>query len=234
MVFILGVSYIKSNAQWSFDVPSIEAYIADHKNERSLLSTRSTLEQSNALLHSYSKESTLDYRDINVDLDRYSRAFDIIDIMYQSLRMSLNVYDTYDTFRNRVEDYRQMLDMFHRKCLQKMDIVSTDTVLISINRLMIENIADDAGNIYKSFSDLLLYVTGAASCSTSDLLLIISDINNSLSDIQREINVAYFECWRYIQVRIGYWKAQVYRAKSLSEIADDAFSRWRQSGRLEY
>ena len=30
-----------SMAQWSFDVPSIEAYIADHKDQRSLLLARS-------------------------------------------------------------------------------------------------------------------------------------------------------------------------------------------------
>ena len=29
-------------AQWSFDVPSIEAYIADHKDQRSLLLARAT------------------------------------------------------------------------------------------------------------------------------------------------------------------------------------------------
>lgn len=31
-----------AHAQWSFDVPSIEAYINDHKEQRSLLIARST------------------------------------------------------------------------------------------------------------------------------------------------------------------------------------------------
>ena len=69
------------NAQWAFDVLSIEAYIHDHKQQRSLLLARSTLELSNRLLHEYSSEATVEYKTLNVDLDRYTRAFDVIDIL---------------------------------------------------------------------------------------------------------------------------------------------------------
>ena len=41
MILLLPCSAL---AQWSFDVPSIEAYIADHKDQRSLLLARSALE----------------------------------------------------------------------------------------------------------------------------------------------------------------------------------------------
>ena len=40
----------KTFAQWGFDVSSVEAYINDHKKQRSLLLARSTLEYSNKLL----------------------------------------------------------------------------------------------------------------------------------------------------------------------------------------
>ena len=43
-------------AQWGFDAVSVEAYINDHKKQRSLLLARSTLEYSNQLLHEYSSE----------------------------------------------------------------------------------------------------------------------------------------------------------------------------------
>ena len=85
-----------AHAQWSFDVPSVEAYINDHKEERSLLIARATLEQSNALLHEYSKTANADFKEISVELDKYTRAFDVIDVLYQTLRTSLNAYDTYD------------------------------------------------------------------------------------------------------------------------------------------
>lgn len=57
---------ISAKAQWSFDVGSVEAYINDHKQQRSLLLARSTLEYSNRLLHEYSKDETTAYKEINV------------------------------------------------------------------------------------------------------------------------------------------------------------------------
>lgn len=223
-----------AKAQWSFDVPTIEAYISDHKNQRSLLLARATLEHSNALLHEYSKTANLNYKEINIELDKYTRAFDVIDLLYQTLRTSLNTYDTYNTIHDRVIDYKNLLEDYYEKCLSRGNIVSTDTLIISINYHMLENIADECENIYKSFSDLVLYATGAAACSTSNLMLVITSINQSLDNIQKQLNTSYISTWKYIQVRIGYWKAQVYRAKTINEIIQGAYGRWRASSRLDY
>lgn len=222
------------NAQYGFDAASVEAYINDHKEQRSLLLVRSTLEASNKLLHDYSSKANIDYKDINRELDKYTRAFDVIDVLYQSLRTSLNLYNTYETISDRVGDYKEMLDDFNRKCLERGDIVSTDTQIIAINVRAIAKIANEGDNLYRSVCDLVLYATGAAACSTSDLLLILTNINNSLDNIRKHLNQAYFETWKYIQVRIGYWKRQVYRAKTMQEIVNDAFGRWRISGYLGY
>ena len=178
--------------------------------------------------------ANIDYKEINRELDKYTRAFDVIDVLYQSLRTSLNIYNTYETISDRVGDYKEMLDDFNRKCLERGDIVSTDTQIIAINVRAIAKIADEGDNLYRSVCDLVLYATGAAACSTSDLLLILTNINNSLDNIRKHLNQAYFETWKYIQVRIGYWKRQVYRAKTMQEIVNDAFGRWRISGYLGY
>ena len=223
-----------AKAQWSFDVPTIEAYISDHKNQRSLLLARATLEHSNALLHEYSKTANVNYKEINIELDKYTRAFDVIDLLYQTLRTSLNTYDTYNTIHDRVIDYKNLLEDYYEKCLSRGNIVSTDTLIISINYHMLENIADECENIYKAFSDLVLYATGAAACSTSNLMLVITSINQSLDNIQKQLNTSYISTWKYIQVRIGYWKAQVYRAKTINEIIQGAYGRWRASSRLDY
>jgi hypothetical protein len=223
-----------ARAQYGFDVTSVEAYINDHKQQRSLLLVRSTLEASNKLLHDYTSDANIGYKDINVQLDRYTRAFDVIDVLYQSLRTSLNVYNTYETVSDRVSDYKDMLNDFSDKCLERGNIVSTDTLIISINARALAKIAEEGDNLYKSVSDLVLYATGAAACSTSDLLLVLNSINSSLDNIKQHLNKAYFETWKYIQVRIGYWKRQVYRAKTKQEIINDAFGRWRGAGYLGY
>ena len=208
---LLTLVPMSAKAQLGFDVVSVEAYINDHKEQRSLLLVRSALEASNKLLHDYSSDANIGYKDINKELDKYTRAFDIIDILYQSLRTSLNVYNTYETVSGRVADYKKMLNDFNEKCLSRGNIVT---------------------NLYRSVSDLVLYATGAAACSTSDLLTVLNAINQSLDNIKKHLNTAYFETWKYIQVRIGYWKAQVYRAKTMKEIVDGAFGRWRRNGYL--
>ena len=93
-------------AQWGFDAVSVEAYINDHKKQRSLLLARSTLEYSNKLLHEYSCKEIGDYKELNIDLDKYTRAFDAIDVMYQSLRTVLNVKNTYTSVSDRIGDYK--------------------------------------------------------------------------------------------------------------------------------
>lgn len=215
-----------------FDVASVEAYINDHKQQRSLLLVRSTLEASNKLLHDYSSEANIGFKDINKELDKYTRAFDVIDVLYQSLRTSLNVYNTYENVSDRVADYKKMLTDFHDKCLARGNIVSTDTMIVTINVRALAKIAEEGDNLYRSVSDLVLYATGAAACSTSDLLVVLTSINQSLDNIKKHLNTAYFETWKYIQVRIGYWKAQVYRAKTKQEMINDAFGRWRKNGYL--
>ena len=224
-LLIMLLAPLSANAQWSFDVGTVEAYINDHKQQRSLLLARSTLEHSNKLLHEYSRKETVGYKELNVDLDKYTRAFDVIDVMYQSLRTALNVHSTYKGVSERISDYKAMLEDFNEKVIKRKHIELADTLILSIN----------AGEyLYKSVSDLVLYATGAAACSTSDLLMVLNSINCSLDNIEKHLNRAYFETWRYIQVRIGYWKEKVYRTKTKRELIDDAFGRWRQSGKLDY
>ena len=238
MVYKIGLLMIllvpiSAKAQWSFDIGTVEAYINDHKQQRSLLLARSTLEHSNKLLHEYSREETVGYKELNVDLDKYTRAFDAIDVMYQSLRTALNVHSTYQGVSDRISDYKTMLKDFNEKVIKRKHIELADTLILTINAGAIRMIAQEGEYLYKSVSDLVLYATGAAACSTSDLVMVLNSINNSLDNIERHLNRAYFETWRYIQVRIGYWKSKIYRERTKREILDGAFGRWREAGRLD-
>ena len=149
-----------AKAQMGFDVTSVEAYINDHKQQRSLLLVRSTLEASNKLLHDYSGDANIGFKDINKELDKYTRAFDVIDVLYQTLRTSLNVYNTYENVSDRVGDYRKMLNDYKKKCLERGNIMSTDTLIITINAKALAKIADEGDNLYRSVNDLVLYATG--------------------------------------------------------------------------
>lgn len=211
------------------DPATLEAYINDHKQVRSLLLARSTLELSNQLLHDYSKTAAVEYKELNVELDKYTRAFDVIDVLYQSLRTSLNVYSTYNTVSNRISDYKNMLEDYNGKVLKRGKVGLSDTLIIVVNKKMLERVYNEGVNLYKSVSDLTLYATGAAACSTSDLMLIMEAINQSLDNIEQYLNKAYFDTWRYIQLRMGYWKESVYRTQSKEQILKRAFDRWKNA-----
>ena len=233
ILMVLAAFPLKLSAQWNFDMVSVEAYINDHKQQRSLLLARSTLELSNQLLHEYSSEAAVDFKELNVDLDKYTRAFDVIDILYQSLRTSLNVYSTYNTVSDRIGDYKHLLDDYYTKVVER-NRMELDTLIVGVSLRCVQRIAEDGRQLYRSMSDLVLYATGAAACSTSDLLLVLESINQGLDNIERHLNKAYFETWRYIQLRMGYWKESIHLAKDKSQIANEAFRRWRDSGLNPY
>lgn len=227
---ILCVLPMVVRAQLTFDYTSVESYIRDHKNQRSLLITRATLEYGNQLLHDYSRKQTEEYKELNFDLDKYTRAFDIIDIMYQSLRLGMNVYGTYDQVSERLQGYRKLLERFNEKIVKRGRIELADTLLLSINYKAIQRIVKESEHLYKSVYDLVLYATGVAACSTADLMTVLESINTSLDLIRGMVNRAYLSTWNYIQVRTGYWKEKVYRTKTKQQMIEDAFGRWRKSG----
>ena len=211
------------------DPAALEAYINDHKQVRSLLLARSTLELSNQLLHDYSKTAAVEYKELNVELDKYTRAFDVIDVLYQSLRTSMNMYDTYNNVSDRISDYKNLLEDYNENVIKRGKIRMIDTLIISVNKKMLERVYKDGKELYKSVSDLVWYATGAAACSTNDLMLIMASINMSLDNIEITLNRTYFETWRFIQLRMGYWKEATNINRSKLEITNDALVRWKRS-----
>ena len=230
MAMVLCLLPAVAFAQLGFDYATVESYISDHKNQRSLLIARATLEYGNELLHEYSRKETEGYKELNFDLDKYTRAFDIIDIMYQSLRLGMNVYTTYDQVSDRLKGYRKLLDEFNEKIIERGKISLTDTLLLSVNYKAIQRIAKECEHLYKSVYDLVLYATGVAACSTADLMTVLESINTSLDKIREMVNRAYLSTWNYVKLRTGYWKEKVYQTRTKQEMIEDAFGRWRKSG----
>lgn len=214
------------------DIPAIEAYINDHKEQRSLLLARSTLEATNALLHKATEVTNKDYRDINVELDKYSRAFEIIDLVYNTVSTGFNVYRTYDNISDKIGKYKTMLDRYNELIIKRGRIETADEQLLSVNIKAISNLADECQNLYTSVSALALYASGKVCCTTANMMLMVESINASLDRIKMIVNSAYYQTWKFIQARTTYWKREIYRSKTMKEVADDAFGRWMESGHV--
>ena len=214
------------------DIPTIEAYINDHKKQRSLLLARATLEESNALLHKVSKVTHREYRDINLELDKYTRAFDIIDIVYSTVSTGFNVYRTYDNVSEKIGKYRTMLSDYNDKIIQRGRIESADTLLLAVNARAVAHLADECQNLYSSVCVIAAYASGKVCCTTGSLMLMIDNINQSLDRIKAIVNNAYYQTWKFIQARTSFWKSELYRYKTIRQMAEDAFDRWREAGNI--
>ena len=214
------------------DIPTIEAYINDHKKQRSLLLARATLEESNALLHKASKVTHREYRDINLELDKYTRAFDIIDLVYSTVSTGFNVYRTYDNVSEKIGKYKTMLEDFNEKVIQRGRIETADTLLLTVNARAVVHLAEECQNLYSSVCVLAAYASGQVCCPTASVMLMIDNINKSLDRIKDIVNSAYYQTWKFIQARTSYWKSEIYRSKTIRQVATEAFDRWMEAGNI--
>lgn len=214
------------------DIPAIEAYINDHKKQRSLLIARATLEESNALLHKASKVTNMEYKEINDRLDKYTKAFDVIDLVYSTVSTGFNVYRTYDNVSEKIGKYRTMLSEFNDRIVARGRFETADTLLLTVNARAIANVAEECQNLYSSVAVIAAYATGKVHCTTATLMLMVDNVNTGLNRIKEIVNQAYYQTWKFIQARTKLWKSEIYKSKTIREVASDAFDRWREAGNL--
>ena len=78
---------------------------------------------------------------------------------------------------------------------------------------------------------IVAYGTGKVPCNTTTLLSIVQQIDESFDDIRKTLNSAYITTWRYIQLRLAYYKAEVYNRRSVRDVSLEALERWKASSK---
>lgn len=229
-VLLLSLVPTVAHAQlYGFDVGSVEALIANHKSVRSRLIARSSLEQANELLHQYSKEAAEHHDSINIQLDKYTKCFDIIDIIYRGGITVANVYYTHNDVKDKIVQLQQLITEFTVEFTAKGNILSSDMVIINACKSTISQVGEDGQSLINSLIELSQYAAGKEAgreMTTEQLLTTISNINDCLDNIRNCIDHAYFVIQRYITLRRTYFKKSLYHAKTVREMAQDAFSVW--------
>ena len=234
ILFLSVLSFVPRGA-YAQDMTSYWALDDDYNRLKRVLENRAAVEHANELLHKYSKDANVEYKDINEALDKYSKWFDIIDIIVTSGTTIINVKNTYDDVKDRLEQIGILINKFKDECALKGNIISSDTIIINACVSCVEKCADDGEELVKSFKQLALYVSGKIDCKSETLLLILNSVNKSLDRIKETIDHTYYVLWKYITIRTHYWKKELWRAKSLQEMANDAFSRWKwAAGQVGY
>ena len=214
-----------------FDHASVEALINDHKKQRSLLIARQALEISNEQLHKLSKVTNKQYKDINDNLDKYTKAFDYIDLVYNTLCTGFNVVNTVNTVSDKITKYRDLLQDYNDRLLSKGNIETADTIILTTSYNTIKAVADECENLYSVFLTLGLYASNKVQCKVSDMNVMVGIINQSLDRIKELISRCYFKTWQYLQSRMYYWKPVLYNSKSLKDLGKEAFDRWKEASK---
>ena len=216
-----------ARAQLGFDVSSVEALIDDHKRIRSALMARSGVETANKVLHDYAQAAAVDYDSLNVKLDKYTKCFEIIDIIYSSGMTVMNVYNTSNDVTQRVGELEKLIERFVTQCTAQGNIVSSDTIIIGSCQRCVQQVIDDGQSLITSLVELAQYASGLRQMTTAQLLLVLSSINDSLDSIRACVDHAYYVIWKYVTIRTHYFKRTLYNSKTIREMCNDAFGRWR-------
>ena len=231
LLFLLTLVPSTARAQWNFDVLTVEALIKDHQNIRSVLLARSALEQANEVLHNYSMEASVGYDSLNVKLDKYTKCFDIIDIIYNSGMTVLNVYNTSSEVTRCIGELEQLIEKFSSQCLLRGNIEPTDTMIINACRNCVTQVIKDGKSLVQSLIELSQYIAGRE-MTTEQLLTVIGNINESLDNIRESVDHTYYFVWKYVTIRTHYYKRKtLYASKGINTMCDEAFERWRAATR---
>lgn len=227
VAILLTTDVMSGYAQLGWDMAGVEAFIDEHKATRSLIEARAIVEQGNKILHSTSNDTNGKYRDVNIELDKYTKAFDVIDIVFNTVSTGFNVYHTVDNVSDKVGKYKNLLTDFNDKIVRRGKMEPVDTLLLTINAAAIEDIYEQSQSIYGSITAIAAYSSGKLLATSSNINQQILHIDACLNRINEIINKAYFETYTYIRSRTSFWNRKIFTEKSKNQICTEAFGRWR-------
>ena len=231
MVMMLATMSVQAQ-MWEFDVPSIEAFVDDHKEVRSEMWVRSVIEEGNALLLKWENDTIKGYRTISDVLDKYDHYFEMLDFIIKGACTVIKVKRTGETVATRLTEMGVLLSDFKSKCLSQGRLESSDVLIIEIGENMVKAIVGDVGELVDTMTKLLVFsgttnVLGLTAMSTTNLMLILENINQCVDNIAAVVNSSYVKLRGYILARMGpFFRRSVYRSRPVIEIGTDALSRW--------
>ena len=258
LLMVLCVS-IQSKAQLvTMDDGSTTAMRGDHRTTQVGLYASTLAETANTVLHKESKDATDDWKKISDALDKYTRAFEILDAIINGGSLVLNIKTTADNISDKtvkivdlLNDYK---DLVNRRLADNLEAVNNggkvwnkaknayeiyksgsfaiakeDTILYSVPIQTVKDIKSECNDIYESAGKLVLFATGKMACKTPQITAIFSSLNNSLDYINRKVDRCYLTLWRYIIIRKHTWTPVTLRKVSRQDLLNSSFSKWKAS-----
>lgn len=208
------------------DPASLEAMIHNHKTIKAMLEIRFLAEEGVQAYHRKSMKAMEDHAALNKKLDRYRKCFDIIDLILNGTATGFHAYNSFGNCKKNLEAYYKLLETYRKEILFRGAIWTSDTIILHASQRAVEGVYKGASQLWKSYAELSEIVLGVRNCTTADLMMILNDVNTSIDEIESSIRKSYMELWAYMTVRMGFWKKEIYMARTIREIAQDALGRW--------
>lgn len=212
------------------DVGSLEAMIKNHKTVRTVLEVRAISELGAYTYHKKISKKITDYREIEQKLDNYKRCFEIVDLILKGTATAFHGVNTYESIKHNITGYWKLIDTYNEKILSHGAIWSSDTLIVNTSKRAVKEVEKSVLNLYKSYLDLSLIISGESECSTANLMVILNSINESMDHIDYTIYHAYLDIHTYMTIRLGYWKKEIFMARTIKEIVKDSYTRWLAAG----
>ena len=227
LVGILLSMSVRVNAQSTEqDWVTTQAYIDFHKKISTMLLTRSALEELAKHSHTYTQAQSLDYKHVSFQLDKYDKCFAFMDALLRTTATVGNAVYTYNDVRRRLSEYTTLVNEYKDKCLKRGDIVSSDSVIITISVRVVNDVVKLTNELYRSVVTSQFYLTGVYHCTPVMYMEVIGMINDYMDNVRKVVNDAYMFLWRYIFNRTHYWSKSLDQAKTSDEMIRDALQRW--------
>lgn len=210
------------------DPASLEAMIDNHRYSQTCLEIRCALELSVRKMHSLMAEREKDRYKVERQLDRINRNFDILNIVLKGVSVSFKAGNTYTNIKKSLEGYSSLLKSYYLGCLKRGDIQHQDLQIYDHGKEMVNLVEEEVKSMWKSFGQLSQYVLAKQNCKTTDFLKVLNDINNNFDRINDIVSASYTKTWSYMSVRLGFWNKQLYSSKTVRQICESSYGRWRK------
>lgn len=211
------------------DPGSLEAMIQNHKQVRGLMEVRVAAEVGLLKYHKINAQKVNDYRVVSDTLDRYRRCMNIVDLILKTGATAFHTVNASKRVTANIKGYWELVDTYTNKILLHGAVWPSDTIILTTSKKTVEAIEAEAKQLKSSYNDFVLLVGGKNSPKETkvlDLMECLDKINTSIDNIDDCIAAAYTELWGYMTIRMGFWKKEIYRAKSMQEILNGAYGDW--------
>lgn len=211
------------------DPASLEAMIQNHKQVRGVLEVRLAAEVGLLKYHKINAEKVNDYRVVSDTLDRYRRCMNIVDLILKTGATAFHTVNASKRVTANVKGYWELVDTYTNKILLHGAVWPSDTIILTTSKKTVNAIEEEAKQLMSSYNEFVTLLGGKNSPKETkvlDMMECLDKINTSIDNIDDCIAAAYTELWGYMTVRMGFWKKEIYRAKSMQEILNGAYGDW--------